>query len=281
MPITVPMLAECGEGATTASAKGYEAHTLQQLLPALADGAGDEGDQEDEEKRLDHGDGEQVLEASAWASLPHPSLTDGALGDQVVEQPLHGRHEDHVVALGDGLRHGYARSTPLPSLFITEPRAGAGASAGFTASSTAMSGFTSGRSSMGATNQKRGVPLTVGGVLLLLEGRGEQRGVVHRVVALRMTLRIGVDSLSGAEGLLHLGHQDDVDDVADVHDQQVEALHGVERLIGDEDDEADQTEEVEDEVADEDVTADLDGLGGDHRAHSGNDERAEEAGTRE
>ena len=105
--------------------------------------------------------------------------------------------------------------------------------------------------------KKRGVPLTVGGVLLLLEGRGEQRGVVHRVVTLRMTLRIGMDSLSGAEGLLHLGHQDD------------------------EDDEADQTEEVEDEVADEDVTADLDGLGGDHRAHSGNDERAEEAGTRE
>lgn len=279
MPITVPMFAECGEGATPVPVQGYEAHALQQLLPALADGAGDEGDQEDEENRLDHRDREQVLEASACASLSHHSLTDGALGNQVVEQPLHGRHEDHVVALGDRRGDGYARSTPLPSLFITEPRAGAGASAGFTASSTAMSGFTSGRSSMGATTQKRGMPLTVGGVLLLLERRGEQRGVVRRVVALRMTRHAGTDSLSGAEGLLHLGDQHDVDDVADVHDQQVEALHGVERLIRDEDDEADQTEEVEDEVADEDVTADLDGLGGDHRAHGGNDERAEEAGT--
>ena len=43
--------------------QGYETGTLEELLPALTHGASDECDEEDEDQRFDHGDGEQVLEA--------------------------------------------------------------------------------------------------------------------------------------------------------------------------------------------------------------------------
>lgn len=59
------MFAEWNEGPNAMRFKGYETGALEELLPTLAHGAGDKGDEEDEDQRLDHGDGEQVLEAGA------------------------------------------------------------------------------------------------------------------------------------------------------------------------------------------------------------------------
>ena len=132
---------------------------------------------------------------------------------------------------------------------------------------------------MGAITQKWGVPLTVSHIFFLLISRSKQRRVCRGVVALLMTRHVCAYSLSGTEGLLNLGHKHNVDGVDDVHDHQVDALHAVESLIGDEDDEAHQAEEVEEKIANEDVTAHLDGLGRDYGADRGNNKRAEESST--
>ena len=146
------------------------------------------------------------------------------------------------------------------------------------ASSTAISGLASGRLSIGATHQKWGTALTVGNVLLF-EGRGKERSVRRRIITLCVTERSDFDSLSGAEGALHLGDKDDVHEVTDVHDQEIDTLNAEQHLIRDEDDQTGQAEEVENEIAKEDVATNLDGLCGDHGTNSWDDQRAEEAST--
>ena len=125
---------------------------------------------------------------------------------------------------------------------------------------------------------KTGTALTVGNVLLL-EGRGKERSVRRRIITLCVTERGEVDSLSGAEGALHLGDKDDVHEVTDVHDQEIETLNAEQHLIRDEDDQTGQAEEGENEIAKEDVATNLDGLCGDHGTNSWDDQRAEEAST--
>ena len=106
--------------------RGYEAHCLDHLHPALRHGAHDEGGDGHPEDGHQERHQVQSLRLRAYASPPVPTPTVLAGGDHMAEEPADRRADVLRVERRERARHAYASPPPTTPTLRTASHLGGG-----------------------------------------------------------------------------------------------------------------------------------------------------------